>query len=91
MCPSRSEQVTALSGAQILCYPTAIGWQFDEGDETNRAQHDAWETVQRGHAIANGVFLAAVNRVGEEGGIRFWGQSFLADPFGTMLHLGQDT
>jgi N-carbamoylputrescine amidase len=78
-------RLTALSGAQILVYPTAIGWQFDESPETDQAQHDAWETVQRGHAIANGVFVAAVNRVGPEDGIRFWGQSFVADPFGRVL------
>src|SRR5688572_22892071 len=54
-------RLTALAGAQILFYPTAIGWQFDEGESTDSAQHDAWETVQRGHAIANGVFVAAVN------------------------------
>jgi len=78
-------RLTALTGAQILFYPTTIGWQFDEGAEVEAAQHDAWETVQRAHAIANGVFVAAVNRVGEEGGIRFWGQSFVADPFGRVL------
>jgi N-carbamoylputrescine amidase len=78
-------RLTALSGAQVLVYPTAIGWQFDESQETDRAQHDAWETIQRGHAIANGVFVVAVNRVGQEDGIRFWGQSFVADPFGRML------
>ena len=78
-------RLTALAGAQILFYPTAIGWQFDEGAEVDAAQHDAWETVQRAHAIANGVFVAAVNRVGEEGEIRFWGQSFVADPFGRVL------
>ena len=78
-------RLTALAGAEILFYPTAIGWQFDEGDATDTAQHDAWETVQRGHAIANGVFVAAVNRVGPEGGIRFWGQSFVADPFGRVI------
>jgi len=78
-------RLTALSGAQLLCYPTAIGWQFDEGSAVDAAQHDAWETAQRAHAIANGVFVAAVNRVGREGGIRFWGQSFVADPFGRVL------
>jgi N-carbamoylputrescine amidase len=78
-------RLTALAGAQILFYPTAIGWQFDEGESVDAAQHDAWETVQRGHAIANGVFVAAVNRVGREDGIRFWGQSFVADPFGRVL------
>jgi N-carbamoylputrescine amidase len=78
-------RLTALAGAQLLVYPTAIGWQGDEGAETDAAQHDAWETVQRAHAIANGVFAAAVNRVGREGEIRFWGQSFVADPFGRVL------
>jgi N-carbamoylputrescine amidase len=78
-------RLTALAGAQILFYPTAIGWQFEEGEAMDTAQHDAWETVQRGHAIANGVFVAAVNRVGPEDGIRFWGRSFLADPFGRVL------
>jgi len=78
-------RLTALAGAQILFYPTAIGWQFDEGDAVDAAQHDAWETIQRAHAIANGTFVVAVNRVGVEEGIRFWGQSFVADPFGRVL------
>jgi len=78
-------RLTALAGAQILLYPTAIGWQFDEGDEVDAAQHDAWEISQRAHAIANGVFVAAVNRVGREDRIRFWGQSFAVDPFGRVL------
>jgi N-carbamoylputrescine amidase len=78
-------RLTALAGAQILFYPTAIGWQFDEAPEVDEAQHDAWETAQRAHAIANGVFVVVVNRVGREGAIRFWGQSFVADPFGRVL------
>ena len=78
-------RATALAGAQILFYPTAIGWQFDEGEEVDASQHDAWETVQRAHAIANGVFVAVANRVGREDGIRFWGQSFVSDPFGRVL------
>ncbi len=78
-------RLTALAGAEILFYPTAIGWQFDEGPEVDAGQHDAWETVQRAHAIANGVFVVAVNRVGNEGEIRFWGQSFVADPIGRVL------
>lgn len=78
-------RLTALAGAELLFYPTAIGWQFAVGAEMDQAQHDAWETMQRAHAIANGVFVVAVNRVGEEGGIRFWGQSFVADPFGRVL------
>jgi N-carbamoylputrescine amidase len=72
-------------GAQVLFYPTAIGWQFDEPEEVDRAQHDAWQTIQRAHAIANGVFVVAVNRVGQEGEVRFWGQSFVADPFGRVI------
>jgi N-carbamoylputrescine amidase len=78
-------RLTALAGAQILVYPTAIGWQHDEGDDLDAAQHDAWETIQRAHAIANGVFVVAVNRVGLEDGIRFFGQSFVADPFGRVI------
>ncbi len=78
-------RLTALAGAEILFYPTAIGWQFEAGAEMDAAQHDAWETVQRAHAISNGLFVAAVNRVGQEDGIRFWGRSFVADPFGRVL------
>jgi N-carbamoylputrescine amidase len=78
-------RLTALQGAEILFYPTAIGWLPSEGEEMNRAQHQAWETIQRAHAIANGVFVAAVNRVGKEGSLTFWGQSFVADPFGRII------
>ncbi len=78
-------RLTALKGAQLLFYPTAIGWLEGEVEETNRAQYAAWETVQRGHAVANGVFLAAVNRVGREEKLTFWGQSFVCDPFGRVL------
>ena len=78
-------RLTALSGAEILFYPTAIGWHPSEKDEYGAAQHAAWETIQRAHAIANGVFVAAVNRVGVEGDLEFWGGSFVADPFGRVL------
>ncbi len=78
-------RLTALSGAELLFYPTAIGWLPDEADEMNQAQHSAWETIQRAHAIANGVFVIAVNRVGREGKLNFWGQSFVADPFGRII------
>jgi N-carbamoylputrescine amidase len=81
-------RLTALSGANILFYPTAIGWLDGETGEMNQAQHEAWETVQRGHAVANGVFVAAVNRVGREGSLQFWGQSFVCDPFGRVLAKG---
>jgi N-carbamoylputrescine amidase len=78
-------RLTALQGAEILFYPTAIGWLPTESQEMNLAQHQAWETIQRAHAIANGVFVCAVNRVGQEGQLKFWGQSFVADPFGRIL------
>jgi N-carbamoylputrescine amidase len=83
-------RLTALQGAEILFYPTAIGWHPSEKAEFGNAQRDAWETIQRGHAIANGVYVAAVNRVGHEGpkdaGIEFWGNTFVADPAGVVLH-----
>ncbi|HLE62421.1 MAG TPA: carbon-nitrogen hydrolase [Pyrinomonadaceae bacterium] len=78
-------RLTALSGSQFLFYPTAIGWLPGEKEEMNDAQHSAWETIQRAHAIANGVFVVAVNRVGREGKLTFWGQSFVADPFGRII------
>src|SRR6202161_47995 len=82
-------RLTALGGAQVIFYPTAIGWHPAEKQEFGAAQLDAWRTIQRSHAIANGVFVAAVNRVGFEGpaesGLEFWGSSFVADPFGQML------
>ncbi len=77
-------RLTALAGAQVLFYPTAIGTWTGEMDLLER-QHDAWRTVQRGHAVANGVFVAAANRIGEEGQIHFWGRSFLAAPDGRVL------
>jgi N-carbamoylputrescine amidase len=78
-------RLTALSGAQFLFYPTAIGWLPGEEEEMNQAQHSAWETIQRAHAIANGVYVVVVNRVGREGKLNFWGQSFVADPFGRII------
>ena len=92
-------RLTSLAGASILFYPTAIGWHPDEKERHGAAQRDAWRTVQRGHAIANGVYVAAVNRVGFEAfvrgaeaassaarqGIEFWGSSFICDPFGIVL------
>jgi len=77
-------RLTALRGAQILIYPTAIGSLEDE-EAARETQREAWEVVQRGHGIANGVFVVAVNRVGKEGGIDFWGSSFVCDPFGRVL------
>ena len=84
-------RLTALQGAEMLFYPTAIGWLPDESDEMNQAQHQAWETMQRAHAIANGVFVVSVNRVGKEGALDFWGQSFVADPFGRILAKASST
>jgi N-carbamoylputrescine amidase len=78
-------RLTALAGAQILFYPTAIGWHPREKAEFGAAQHEAWELMQRSHAVANGVFVAATNRVGSEGNLEFWGASFVADPFGRVL------
>jgi N-carbamoylputrescine amidase len=89
-------RLTALQGANILFYPTAIGWHPDEKSEFGATQHDAWRTIQRAHAIANGVFVAVVNRVGHEfgdirgsraegKGLEFWGGSFLCDPFGKVI------
>jgi len=79
-------RLTALAGADILFYPTAIGWiEGEADDELKAAQGQAWETIQRAHAVANGVFVAAVNRVGREGKLEFWGQSFVCDPFGRVI------
>lgn len=82
-------RITALQGANVLFYPTAIGWHPAEKEEFGPRQHDAWRTIQRSHAIANGVYVAAVNRVGHEGpkdgGLQFWGGSFIADPFGAII------
>jgi N-carbamoylputrescine amidase len=82
-------RLTALSGAEILFYPTAIGWHPSEKEGYGVAQRDAWKTIQRAHAIANGVYVASVNRVGHEGlntgGLQFWGSSFACDPLGVLL------
>ncbi len=82
-------RITSLQGANVLFYPTAIGWHPSEKAEYGEAQLDAWRTVQRAHSISNGVFVAAVNRTGFEGpaesGIEFWGNSFVSDPFGRVL------
>jgi N-carbamoylputrescine amidase len=82
-------RLAALGGAQIVFYPTAIGWHPAEKERYGAAQYDAWRTIQRAHAIANGVWVAAVNRVGFEGppekGIEFWGGSFVCDPFGQVV------
>jgi N-carbamoylputrescine amidase len=82
-------RLTAMQGAEVLLYPTAIGWHPREKAEHGASQRSAWEAIQRSHAIANGVYVAAVNRVGHEGpaggGLEFWGSSFVCDPFGVAL------
>jgi N-carbamoylputrescine amidase len=82
-------RLTALRGADVLFYPTAIGWHPSEKAQYGAAQLDAWQTIQRAHAIANGIYVAAVNRTGYEGtpdsGLEFWGSSFVADPFGQVV------
>jgi N-carbamoylputrescine amidase len=78
-------RLTALDGAQILFYPSAIGWEPETPAPVRERQLEAWITIQRSHAIANGVFVAVVNRVGAEGSLRFWGNSFVADPFGNTI------
>ena len=89
-------RLTALQGAQVLFYPTAIGWHPDEKEQYGTAQYEAWQTIQRAHAIANGVYVCVVNRVGHEDGdirgnkasgkgLEFWGGSFIADPFGRLI------
>jgi N-carbamoylputrescine amidase len=87
-------RLTALRGASVLFYPTAIGWHPHEKAQHGQAQRSAWQTIQRAHAIANGVYVAVVNRVGHERekpadpGLEFWGSSFLADPFGIVIAEG---
>lgn len=78
-------RITSLMGAEILFYPTAIGWANTQDEATNQEQYLAWKTIQLSHAIANGVHVVSVNRVGMEAGIHFWGSSFITNPFGTVL------
>jgi len=79
-------RITALMGAEILFYPTAIGWATTQDNETNVDQYNAWQTIQRSHAVANGIHVVSVNRVGHEAGVDFWGGSFVANPFGKLLY-----
>jgi N-carbamoylputrescine amidase len=89
-------RLTALQGAQVIFYPTAIGWHPNEKEQYGTTQYEAWQTIQRAHAIANGLYVCAVNRVGHENGdirgnkaqgkgLEFWGGSFIADPFGRLI------
>ena len=81
-------RITALMGAQILFYPTAIGWATSQDVATNVEQYNAWQTIQRSHSVANGVHVVSVNRVGEEqnGAMKFWGGSFISNPFGSVIY-----
>src|SRR5215467_9081160 len=80
-------RITSLMGAEILFYPTAIGWATSQDEKTNTEQYNAWQTIQRSHAVANGVHVISVNRVGfeQDGAMKFWGGSFVANPFGSIL------
>lgn len=78
-------RITSLMGADLLVYPTAIGWATSQDEATNDEQYNAWQTIQRGHAVANGVHVVSVNRVGLEGELNFWGGSFISNPFGRVL------
>lgn len=81
-------RITSLMGAEVLFYPTAIGWATSQDDATNTEQYNAWQTIQRSHAVANGIHVVSVNRVGfeQEGRMKFWGGSFIANPFGSILY-----
>lgn len=81
-----ASRLTALKGADIIFYPTAIGWASSQDETTNKEQYYAWQTIQRSHAIANGVHTVSVNRTGKEGEMQFWGGSFVCNPFGTILY-----
>lgn len=83
-------RLTALMGAEVLFYPTAIGWATHQDDVTNSEQYDGWQTIQRSHAVANGLYVVSVNRVGfeQDGAMNFWGGSFISNPFGKILYQG---
>ena len=81
-------RITSLMGADILVFPTAIGWADTQTEETNQDQYNAWQTIQRGHAVANGVHVVSINRTGVEGPMKFWGGSFVANPHGKLLYQG---
>jgi len=81
-----ASRITALMGAEILFYPTAIGWAESQDTSTNDEQYNAWQTIQRSHSVANGLHVVSVNRVGNEGPMKFWGGSFVSNPFGRLLY-----
>jgi N-carbamoylputrescine amidase len=84
-------RITSLMGAEILFYPTAIGWELETDEKTNQEQYNAWQLIQRSHAIANGVHVVAVNRIGTEDVTKFWGGSFVANPMGSLLYQASHT
>ena len=79
-------RITSLLGAEIIFYPTAIGWALSQGEKLNNQQYQAWQITQRAHSVANGVYVVSVNRTGTEGNMRFWGGSFVSDPFGELIY-----
>lgn len=79
-------RITSLMGAEILFYPTAIGWALSQDEATNDEQYNAWQTIQRSHSVANGLHVVSVNRVGKEAEMQFWGGSFISNPFGRLLY-----
>jgi N-carbamoylputrescine amidase len=79
-------RITSLLGAEILFYPTAIGWAKSQDEHLNKQQYQAWQTIQRAHSVANGVYVVSVNRTGVEGDMHFWGGSFVSEPFGELIH-----
>jgi N-carbamoylputrescine amidase len=83
-----ASRITALMGAEILFYPTAIGWATSQDEDTNIEQYNAWQTIQKSHSVANGVHVVSVNRVGfeQDGAMKFWGGSFISNPFGSILY-----
>ncbi|MBN8652815.1 MAG: carbon-nitrogen hydrolase [Cytophagales bacterium] len=85
-----ASRITALMGAEVLFYPTAIGWATSQDEATNTEQYGAWQTIQRSHAVANGLHVVSVNRVGfeQDGAMKFWGGSFIANPLGSILYQG---
>ena len=84
-------RITALKGAEMLFYPTAIGWHKDQNDATNDEQYQAWQTIQRSHSVANGIPVISVNRVGAEGDMSFWGGSFITNAFGRVVYKASHT
>jgi len=84
-------RITALMGADFIVYPTAIGWAETQDESTNKEQYNAWQTIQKAHAVANGIHVISVNRTGIEGSMQFWGGSFVSNPFGTVLYQASHT